>query len=287
MASLWRLSIEVAADARDAAEAVAWGLGVQGLEVRDAETGWADGRAQVVAWLDAGTDRPALEASIERALPGAQVRWAVEHASWGADAAVVRVGQVIVAPPGAHVETALGELVLRLDAAWAFGDGAHPTTALCIEAVEQAAADGPLGRVLDVGTGTGVLAILAALRGADEVRAMDVDSAARAAAVANAAAHGVDDRVHVAAALPSAGRPFDLVLANVYLEPLLGMAEALAACVAPTGRLVLSGLGRVHVPAMRARYEGVGLTCLEVAERGKWARLILAPANVDAGPGPG
>lgn len=287
MATLWRMSIEVAGDARDAAEAVAWGLGVQGLEVRDAETGRVDGRAQVVAWLDAGVDRRAIEETIRGALTGAQVRWAVEEASWGADAGVVRVGQVIIAPPDARVEAAPGELVLRLDAALAFGDGAHPTTALCIEAVEQAAARGPLGRVLDVGTGTGVLGILAALRGADEVHAMDVDSAARAAAIANAAAHGVADRVHVAAELPSAERPFDLVLANVYAEPLHDMAEALLARVAPTGRLVLSGLGRVHAAAMRQRYEGVGLTCLDVAERGRWARLILAPANVDAGPGPG
>ncbi|MCB9535391.1 MAG: 50S ribosomal protein L11 methyltransferase [Myxococcales bacterium] len=286
MARLRRLSVEVPAGQRDAAEAWAWGLGVQGLEVRDAETGRRDGRAQVIAWLDAGADVAAIEATLRAALPAAAIAWALEDASWAPDAQPVRVGAVIVAPPGAAVEAAPDAVVLRLDPALAFGDGAHPTTALCIEAVEQAAARGPLGRVLDVGTGTGVLGLLAALRGAEAVVAVDVDPAARAAAAEHAAAHGVRERVRVLAELPPPDRGFDLVLANVYVEPLRALAEALVTRTAPGGRLVLSGLGRAHVAELRGRYEAAGSTCVDVAERGDWARLILARTNVDAAAGP-
>ncbi len=286
MGVLRRLSVEVPAGQRDVAEALAWGLGVQGLEVRDADTGRRDGRAQVVAWLDAGADVASIEARLRAALPAATIAWATEAASWVPDAAPVRVGAVVVAPPGAEVDAAPGDVVLRLDPALAFGDGAHPTTALCIEAVEEAAARGPLGRVLDVGTGTGVLALLAARRGAQTVVAVDVDPAARAAAAEHAAAHGLADRVRVLAELPPLDDAFDLVLANVYVEPLRALVGALAARTARGGRLVLSGLGPVHVAELRGRYEAAGATCVDVAERGDWARLILARTNVDAAAGP-
>lgn len=126
--------------------------------------------------------------------------------------------------------------VIRLDPGLAFGTGTHPTTRMCLRWV---AAHGAAGRVLDYGCGSGILAIGAALHGAQEVIAVDIDEAAVQATALNAAANGVV----LEAGLPHhASGVFGLVLANILATPLKVLAPLLRGYVAPGGHLVLAGI---------------------------------------------
>ena len=143
-----------------------------------------------------------------------------------------------------------GRVEIVLDAADAFGSGSHATTRLCLEAVERLGSEGSLlgARVLDVGSGTGVLGVAALLLadGASLV-AVDVEPAAVAATVRTAELNGVSDRVVEVSDRPvadvvAAHGPFDLVLANLLVPIIEALGSDLAAAVAPGGHLVLSGL---------------------------------------------
>lgn len=131
--------------------------------------------------------------------------------------------------------------VIRLDPGLAFGTGTHPTTRMCLRWIAQrAGAQAPRWqRVLDYGCGSGILAIGAALHGAQGIDAVDIDPAAVAATLANAQANGV----RVRAGLPDrASGAYPLVLANILATPLKLLAPLLAGHVAPGGHLVLAGI---------------------------------------------
>lgn len=126
--------------------------------------------------------------------------------------------------------------VIRLDPGLAFGTGTHPTTRMCLR---WTAANAAMPRVLDYGCGSGILAIGAALYGAAEVMAVDIDEAAVQATRANAQANGVQ----ITAGFPElAVGAFDLVLANILATPLKVLAPLLCSHVAPGGHLVLAGI---------------------------------------------
>ena len=282
--TLRRLTLEVAADGVAAAEAACWALGVQGLCVRDAETGRRDGRAEVVAWLDGEADGEAVRAQIAARAPAATVRLEPEDATtWTATLPTepLRVGPIVIAAPGVAVHDPAP--VLRLEPGLAFGSGAHPTTALCIDRLMSLRPR----RALDVGTGTGVLALVCVLRGAREVIAVDVDPGSRAAARRHAALNDAADRVRVVDALPPAEPGFDVVVANLYVGPLASLAAELVARVAPGGDLVLAGLGVDHAAAITARYADLGLGLAGRSDRDGWACLHLRRVDVDARPAHG
>ena len=138
--------------------------------------------------------------------------------------------------PTWHAPPAQARRVIRLDPGLAFGTGTHPTTRMClrwIAAYPQAA------RVLDYGCGSGILAIGAAMYGAAEVVAVDIDQAAVESTRQNAAANGVE----VVAGLPErASGQYDLVLANILATPLKVLAPLLCAHVGTGGHLVLAGI---------------------------------------------
>lgn len=142
---------------------------------------------------------------------------------------------------------------VALDPGLAFGTGGHPTTAMCLEWLATAAAEG--ARVLDYGCGSGILAIAALKLGAGESLAVDIDPQALAATRMNA------ERNHLppgtpATALPEAAPPgqYDIVLANILAGPLVELAPALLARLAPGGRLVLSGILAEQAPQVAAAY---------------------------------
>ena len=135
-------------------------------------------------------------------------------------------------PPGARQ-------VIRLDPGLAFGTGTHPTTGMCLHWIAQGRGDATLGRVLDYGCGSGILAIAAAMFGGDGVDAVDIDIAAVEAATQNATANGVSIRC----GLPDiATGQYRTVLANILATPLKILAPLLCARVEPGGRLVLAGI---------------------------------------------
>jgi ribosomal protein L11 methyltransferase len=127
--------------------------------------------------------------------------------------------------------------VIRLDPGLAFGTGTHPTTRMCLRWIAQHAQPWP--RVLDYGCGSGILAIAAALHGAGDVDAVDIDPAAVESTRANASSNTV--ALH--AALPDAAQgAYPLVLANILATPLKLLAPLLSGFVAPGGSLVLAGI---------------------------------------------
>lgn len=155
----------------------------------------------------------------------------------------------------------------------AFGTGTHESTRLCLQALERLAARGPIDRVLDLGTGTGILAIAAGLLGCRRVTAVDVDPDA----LASASHHARLNEMRLALVHGDGGRPFvpsafDLVLANVTTNLLLARASEIAGLLAPAGAAVLAGLLEADLPAVLAAYERLGR--LEVLGEGEWAAVI-------------
>ena len=159
----------------------------------------------------------------------------------------------------------------------AFGDGSHPTTRLCARAVDLLCRSHPGCAVLDVGTGTGILARVARARGATRIVATDIDAAARAAAMRNIALdHGARVPIAVTDAAPDAGgAPFHVVVANILEGVLAALAPALVAALVPGGVLVLSGFTAPQTPFVRARFTALGVTLVQQAEHDGWHLVVV------------
>ncbi|MEP9352114.1 50S ribosomal protein L11 methyltransferase [Xanthobacter sp. KR7-65] len=209
----------------------------------------------------------------------------VEQKDWVAASleglAPVAVGAFVV--HGAHDRGRVGpnRIGIEIEAALAFGTGHHGTTQGCLHAIADAAKRGRPRRILDVGTGTGVLAIAAERQFHSHVVGSDIDiiavRTARTNAVANKApgvrmlhAAGADARV-----IAGEG-PYDLILANILLPPLKRLARPLSALLAPGGRIVLSGLLTAQTPAALAAYRARGLRLVSQRHIEGWATLTLA-----------
>jgi ribosomal protein L11 methyltransferase len=140
--------------------------------------------------------------------------------------------------PTWHEPPAQAKTIIRLDPGLAFGTGTHPTTRMCLRWIACHAGDG-LGRVLDYGCGSGILAIGAAKHGATEIDAVDIDEAAVESTLLNAQANHVE----LKAGLPDrANGQYQTVLANILATPLKVLAPLLCSRVAPGGSLVLAGI---------------------------------------------
>jgi ribosomal protein L11 methyltransferase len=173
--------------------------------------------------------------------------------------------------PSWHEPPPAARQVIRLDPGLAFGTGTHPTTRMCLRWLATRPA-GALGaaRVLDYGCGSGILAIAAALHGAQAVDAVDIDPAAVQATQDNAARNGVV----LAAGLPDAARgPYGVVLANILATPLKLLAPLLAALVAPGGWLVLAGILERQAGEVAAAYAPALALQVADAEDG-WALMV-------------
>jgi ribosomal protein L11 methyltransferase len=188
---------------------------------------------------------------------------------------------LVVKPSWEPYEPQPGEAVIEMDPGMAFGTGLHASTRLALGFIEEICAGAPPERALDVGTGTGILAMAAALRGAARVIATDNDPDAVAAALENVAANTLAGRVSVGGwDLGAIDGTFGLVAANITADVLLGLAPRLVERLAPCGALVLAGLlAGEQAREVRAAYEGLGLLCAGERTEGEWASLLLiAPA---------
>jgi ribosomal protein L11 methyltransferase len=166
--------------------------------------------------------------------------------------------------PSWHEAPSEARCVIRLDPGLAFGTGTHPTTKMCLRWTARHAASRSTGweRVLDYGCGSGILAIAAALHGARQVDAVDIDPAAVESTCANALANGVT----LNAGLPDAARgTYGLVFANILATPLKLLAPLLSAHVALRGDLVLAGILDRQADELRAAY--APWLSLELADR--------------------
>ena len=165
---------------------------------------------------------------------------------------------------------------VRLGDSAAFGTGVHPTTALCLEIISELADGGRIDATLDVGTGSGVLALAALRLGVARATAIDIEWPAVRAAADNAGRNRLAHRMQVIQAGPDAlsGR-WALVVANVLAAPLIGLAPILAARVGRAGRLVLSGVARAVQPDVERAYRRVGMHVADVRHRDGWVATTL------------
>lgn len=183
-----------------------------------------------------------------------------------------RVGRLEIVP----ADTAAPPGALRLVDAPAFGTGLHPTTALCLQAIVDAAQDQPPQSVLDVGTGSGVLALAALVLGVPRATAIDIDSEALRIAGENARINALDERVELLSGGPEdVNGTWPLVLANVLAAPLIEMAPALVRRVAHRGALVLSGIAAGVEPDVDRAYRRLGMTRRSLRSRSGWVALEL------------
>jgi len=158
-----------------------------------------------------------------------------------------------------------------LDPGMAFGTGQHATTCLCLRAIERACAGSPPASLLDMGAGSGLLAIAAGKLGVRHIVAIDYDPISVEAAAVNAGINDVELESRLGDTPPA--EAYELVVANILAGPLIAMAKGLAACSGQ--RLVLSGLLQTQVDEVRAAYEAQGMSVDRIDSEGEWAAIEL------------
>jgi len=275
----------VVTDAGDQASDVAAAVAPNGAQLRGAE---------VVRWVPAEDAEDALAeargivaafgigpASV-RAQPAVpESEW---REAWKRYFKVERLTRrIVVVPSWERYTPREGDVVLDLDPGQAFGTGAHASTQLCLEALDQLAAPGtraPVQRWLDLGTGSGILSIAAAkLWPHASGLAVDIDPLAVDAARDNCARNGVGDRVVCTGApIDAVDERFALVLANIQAVVHLALRDAIAATVAPGGLLVLSGLLTGEVAEVTASYADAGMITertVQSTRDGQWSAAYL------------
>jgi ribosomal protein L11 methyltransferase len=170
---------------------------------------------------------------------------------------------------------------IRIDAAQAFGTGHHETTTGCLEAIERTLKRRRPRHVLDVGTGTGILAIALAKRLKTPVIASDIDPVAVATTEQNARENGVGPDVFAVEAagldhrIIAANAPYDLIVANILAGPLQALAPAVGRAAAPGGTVILSGILNEQAARVTAAYRAQALRLVERLVRKEWTTLIL------------
>jgi ribosomal protein L11 methyltransferase len=212
--------------------------------------------------------------------PVADADWAE---AWKANFQPLRLGRrLMIVPAWLDPELAPGVVAVRLDPGMAFGTGTHPTTQLCLQAIERHLTPG--APMLDLGTGSGILAIAAARLGSGPVLALDVDPEAVRVAGENTVANGVAEQVRVAAgslaevlagAYGPEWRGAPLVVANILARVIINLlSEGLAETVAPGGLLVVSGILDTQAYEVVAALRMAGLTVVAKEHLDDWVALI-------------
>ena len=197
--------------------------------------------------------------------------------AWKAHFPVLRVGRrLVIRPTWRRHRRQPDDVVLALDPGMAFGTGLHPTTRLCLAGVESLADRGLLdgARVLDVGCGSGILAIAAVKLGASHAVGLDTDPIAVEATSANAARNRLGRRIDARqGSLPSGDGPFDVALANLIASVLIDLSALLRDELRPGGVLLASGIFVDREADVRESFSKVGLEVAARSEEGEWVAL--------------
>jgi ribosomal protein L11 methyltransferase len=278
------VAVDVDADDADVMSATLFELGAQGVEERDETTlvKGAPGKITLVASFATHEDAHAaiVELGEERAARLEEIVGDAWRDAWKEHFRPFAItDSIVIRPPWQSYAERPGEQVLVLEPGRAFGTGLHETTTLVAKALDAHRAELRGADVLDVGCGSGILALIALALGARHARATDLDPDAVAVTRENATRNGMDERV-IADTSPveSIGERFPVVVANIEARVLTPMAPALASRVAPGGLLVLSGILAPQGEDVRAAYGPFGLE--ERIAKGEWIALVLrAPAT--------
>jgi ribosomal protein L11 methyltransferase len=199
--------------------------------------------------------------------------------AWKANFKPLRISpSIIVKPPWEEYISKSAKVVLEIDPGMAFGTGHHPSTRMCLQALERLIPGFPQPpSILDVGTGSGVLAIAAQKLGAQRILALDIDPVAIESALKNAAANQIVGNLEFRlGSLKGLRRVFDIVVANLLPQEILQMAPSLAKRISPRGYLIISGiLGRQKQEIASAFFER-GLKLRQETASKSWACLVLS-----------
>lgn len=185
-----------------------------------------------------------------------------------------RAGKALVVKPTWEAyDAAPGDLIIEMDPGMAFGTGTHETTALCMELLERWQKPGDV--VMDVGCGSGILAIAAALLSAKRVLAVDIDPMAVRVARENIAHNGLEDRVRAVEGDLLAGveETADLMVANIIASVIIQLAQPARAHVREGGLLLCSGIIKDRADEVRAALEEAGFALAEEQTRGEWVAM--------------
>jgi len=254
------------------------------------------GKFRIEVYVPTKQDAASVEAIVGAAAPELHMKQKkVKAADWVAMSLeglpAVHAGRFMVAGAHALANDASGRKKIWIEASEAFGTGHHGTTWGCLMALEyylrkkdrgpsgphaRLKTRGPGFRVLDVGAGSGVLAIAAAKSGA-EALAIEIDTRAAAIAAINVRQNKLGPRVRVIAgdgARYIAGQQFDLVFANILMRPLIRLAPKLVRALEPGGTLVLSGLLQTQAPLVREAYANRGLILERQIPKEAWMTLV-------------
>ncbi len=181
---------------------------------------------------------------------------------------------LIVKPTWESCEPRPGDRVIELDPGMAFGSGTHETTGMCVALLEEVIRGGE--SVLDVGTGSGILAIAAALKGAGSVLAIDIDPDAVRVAHENAALNHVEDivRVQQGDLLNNVNDLSDICVANIISDIIIRFAGSLIRHVRPEGYLICSGVVQQREAEVREALENAGCRIIRTEHRGEWVAFL-------------
>jgi ribosomal protein L11 methyltransferase len=244
-----------------------------------------DGHAARAAVADVERSLGHLQAFSLRPIGELQTRVIHEEdwaEAWKEHFPVLRVGRrMVIQPTWREHEAGDDEVVISLDPGMAFGTGLHPTTRLCLAGLESWADDGVIegARVLDVGCGSGILAIGAGLLGASEVLAVDTDPLAVETTSANARLNSLSSTIRTRqGSVPGDGDTFDLVLANLVASLLVQLAPDLARVLdRPVGRLLASGIFHDREAEVVEALESAGLRVTARTVESEWVCLEARP----------
>jgi ribosomal protein L11 methyltransferase len=267
----------------DIASAELFELGATGLEVRDATTlerGKEGAQTLVASFEDDATASAALGRLPDAWSPRLDAivgdAWRDEYKKYFHPFLLCR--DIVVRPPWEPYEARGCERVLTLEPGRAFGTGLHETTSLVAEILAERSGELRGARVLDVGTGSGILALVALVLGAKRARAVDVDPDAVSVATENAAANGLGERLLAdGAVLAALTERYAVVVANIEAGVLAALAPELSAKAGPGALVVLSGIlappASTQVASLLHAYSG--FEHVETKTKGEWAALVL------------
>ncbi|WPB75434.1 50S ribosomal protein L11 methyltransferase [Archangium violaceum] len=277
------LTVDLPETESEAAQDLLHELGAMGLEVRDRESRTmpgvrapAAGEAIIVAYFDDADTAEQARTEMHEAYPSARLQLAEEQQqdwsnAWKAHIKSVQVGRLWVGPPWEAQNAPADKVRLVIEPKMAFGTGDHPTTSLCLGAVDDYMSTHPGASVLDVGTGTGVLAIAAKKLGAGRVVGTDNDPVSVELARENAVDNGTPDVELSGKELTAVEGSFDLVVANILANTLIELAPLIAPKV--KDRLLMAGVLAHQKEEVEAAYVNLGLVPELGVQQGEWVRL--------------
>lgn len=277
------LTIDLSDAHKDALESLLYDHDALGLEVRDHDglsmpgvRKPAAGEVTVVAWFPDEAAARDTASAVTASFPGARLEvepvvqqdWST---SWRQHIRAVTVGRLWVGPPWSVDEAPEGLERIVIEPKMAFGTGDHPTTSLCLAAVDTFMQEHPGATVLDVGTGTGVLGIAAHRLGASKVVGTDNDPVSVELAKENAEANAATPVHFSEDTLDAVEGTFDLVVANILANTLIELAPLLVPKVGR--RLILAGVLAPQREEVTAAFVALGLHALPGANVDEWVRL--------------